>query len=239
MYNFYSRKNIRYSDVSGKILNILPVLIIDEEIFVYDNNFFYKNWLKNKKDKKKENIEYLFPIENLETIEIIKKNQNNLELINLNNIFDKDNEKDNLFVIIDFNEQKTKFFLKGTISSKKIIRNLILTNKTNEKIEYQDVLIFLKKEILELVKSQNIIDIGTPSFLNIDFSLKNLNDLFLFQNILNEIDLVENFNVKEFNNKYAYVNIKYYGKVNKIQEKLIEKGLNIKFKNNQWSARLK
>ena len=239
MYNFYSQKNIRYSDVSGKILNILPVLILDEEIFIYDNNFFYENWLKNKKDKKKENIEYLFPIENLETIEIIKKNQNNLETINLNNIFDKDIEKDNLFVIIDFNEQKTKFFLKGTISSKKIIRNLILTNRTNEKIVYQDVLIFLKKEILELVKSQNIIDIGTPSFLNINFSLKNLNDLFLFQNILNEIDLVENFNVKEFNNKYAYVNIKYYGKVNKIQEKLIEKGLNIKFKNNQWSARLK
>ena len=30
---------------------------------------------------------------------------------------------------------------------------------------------------------------------------------FLFQNILNEIDLIENFNVKEFNNKFA--NIKY------------------------------
>ena len=108
-----------------------------------------------------------------------------------------------------------------------------------EKIEYRDILIFLKKEILELVKSQNIIDIGTPSFLNVNFSLKNINDLFLFQNILNEIDLVENFNVREFNNKYAYVNIKYYGKINKIKEKLIEKGLKIKFKNNQWSARLK
>ena len=53
MYNFYSQKNIRYSDVSGKILNILPVLILDEEIFIYDNNFFYENWLKNKKEKKK------------------------------------------------------------------------------------------------------------------------------------------------------------------------------------------
>ena len=181
----------------------------------------------------------MFPLENLETIEAIKKNQNNLETINLDNIFDKDSEKDNLFVIIDYNNQKIKFFLKGTISSKKIIRNLSLDNNTTEKIEYQDILIFLKKEILELVKSQNIIDIGTPSFLNVNLSLKNLNDLFLFQNILNEIDLVENFNVKEFNTKYAYINIKYYGKINKIKEKLIEKGLNIKFKNNQWSARLK
>ncbi len=239
MYNFYSQKNIRYSDVSGKILKILPVLILNEEIFIYDNNFFYENWLKKKVDKKTENIEYLFPFENLETIEIIKNNQNNLETINLNNIFDKDNEKDNLFIIIDYNKEKTKFFLKGTISSKKIIRNLSLTNNMAEKIEYRDILIFLKKEILELVKSQNIIDIGTPSFLNVNFSLKNINDLFLFQNILNEIDLVENFNVREFNNKYAYVNIKYYGKINKIKEKLIEKGLKIKFKNNQWSARLK
>ena len=239
MYNFYSQNNIRYSDVSGKILKILPVLILNEEIFIYDNNFFYENWLEEKEEKKIENIEYLFPLENLETIETIKKNQNNLESINLDNIFDKDSEKDNLFVIIDYNNQKIKFFLKGTISSKKIIRNLSLDNNTTEKIEYQDILIFLKKEILELVKSQNIIDIGAPSFLNVNLSLKNLNDLFLFQNILNEIDLVENFNVKEFNNKYAYINIKYYGKINKIKEKLIEKGLNIKFKNNQWSARLK
>ena len=61
----------------------------------------------------------MFPIENLETIEIIKKNQNNLETINLNNIFDKDIEKDNLFVIIDFNEQKTKFFFKRNYFVKK------------------------------------------------------------------------------------------------------------------------
>ena len=239
MYNFYSQNNIRYSDVSGKILKILPVLLLNEEIYIYDNNFFYENWLEKKEDKKTENIEYLFPIENLETIETIKKNQNNLEKINLDNIFDKDHEKDNLFFIFYYNKQKIKFFLKGTISSKKIGRNLSLDNNVTEKIEYQDILIFLKKEILELVKSQNVIDIGAPSFLNINFSLKNLNDLFLFQNILNEIDLVENFSVKEFNNKYAYVNIKYYGKINKIKEKLIEKGLNIKFKNNQWSARLK
>ena len=97
----------------------------------------------------------------------------------------------------------------------------------------------MKKEILELVKSQNIIDIGAPAFFNVNLTLKKQNDLFLFQNILNEIDLVENFNVKEFNNKYAYINIKYYGKINKIKEKLFEKGIDLNFVNNQWSARLK
>ena len=239
MYNFYSQNNIKYSDVSGKILKILPVLLLNDEIFIYDNNFFYENWIENTKEKKNENIEYVFPIENLETIEAIKKNQDNLEIVNLDNIFDKDIEKDNLLIIIDYDKQKTKFFLKGTISSKKIIKNLTYMDKKVEKIEYLNVLKFLKKEILELVKSQNIIDVGAPSFLNINLSLKNQNDLFLFQNILSGVDLIENFKVKKFNNRFAYINIKYYGKINKIREKLIEKGLDIKFNNNEWSARLK
>ena len=188
--------------------------------------------------KKNENIDYIFPIENLETIETIKNNQDNLELINLNEIFDKDIEKDNLLVIINYDKQKTNFFLKGTISSKKIVKNLFLRSK-NEIIEYPMILKYLKDEILEIVKSQNIIDVGAPSFLNISLSLNKQNDLFLFQNILSEIDLVENFNVTEFNNKIAYINIKYYGKINKIREKLIQKGLDINFSNNQWSARVK
>ena len=69
--------------------------------------------------------------------------------------------------------------------------------------------------------------------------LKNQNDLFIFQNILSEIDLIENFNVKEFDKNFAYLNIKHYGKINKIKEKLTEKGLDIKLINDQWSARLK
>ena len=239
MYNFYSENNIKYSDVSGKTLKILPVLLLDDEIFIYDNNFFYENWIENTKEKKNENIEYVFPIENLETIEAIKKNQDNLEIVNLDNIFDKDIEKDNLLIIIDYDKQKTKFFLKGTISSKKIIKNLTYIDKKVEKIEYSNILKFLKKEILELVKSQNIIDVGAPSFLNINLSLKNQNDLFLFQNILSGVDLIENFKVRQFNNRFANINIKYYGKINKIREKLIEKGLDIKFNNNEWSARLK
>ena len=55
-----------------------------------------------------------------------------LEMVNLNNIFDEDTDKDNLLIIIDYGKQKTKFFLKGNISSKKIIKsekNLLKTPK--------------------------------------------------------------------------------------------------------------
>ena len=60
MYNFYSKNNIKYSDVTGKILKILPSFNIKDEIFIYDNNFFYKNWLKNLKNKIKMKISNIF-----------------------------------------------------------------------------------------------------------------------------------------------------------------------------------
>ena len=199
---------------------ILPVLIKGEEIFVYDNNFFYNNWISSSKDETNENIEYIFPLEDLETIELIKKNQNNLENIKLDDIFEKDNQTDNILLIIDFNKKKTNFFLKGKISSKKIIKNFVMVNKIDNEIKYSEILDYLKKEILELIKSQNIIDVGTPSFLNVTLSVDKQSDLFLFQNILSEVDLVESFSVMEFNNKFAYVKIKYYGKINNLRETL-------------------
>ena len=239
MYDFYSKNNIRYSDVSGKIVKILPVLIKEEEIFVYDNNFFYNNWISVSKEKTNENIEYIFPLEDLETIELIKKNQNNLENIKLDDIFEKDNQTDNILLIIDFNKKKTNFFLKGKISSKKIIKNFVMVNKIDNEIKYSEILAYLKKEILEIIKSQNIIDVGTPSFLNVTLSVDKQSDLFLFQNILSEVDLIESFSVMEFNNKFAYVKIKYYGKINKLREKLIEKKLTLDLVNNQWNAKVK
>ena len=108
-------------------------------------------------------------------------------------------------------------------------------------IDYRDV----KSHQNELIfycsdfNLQNLIDVKTPSFLNVNLSFNNQSDLFVFQNILSEMDLIENFNVQEFNNKYAFIKIKYFGKINKIKEKLIEKDIDINFINNQWHARLK
>ena len=211
MYDFYSKKNVRYSDVRGKNIKILPILLVKKETLIYENNFFYKNWINetSKSNKKNEIIEYILPLENIEVIEQIKKNQDNLESIQLNKIFDENVEKDNLLIIINYNAKLSKIFLTGSISTKKITKNLSFSKNSEEEITYPELMVFLKKQIKEIVKSQNVIDINTPTFLNIKLELKNKNDLFIFQEILNRIDLIDNFNVSEFNNKSAYIKIKY------------------------------
>ena len=60
MYNFYSQNNIKYSDVTGKIIKIMPVLLKENQILIYDNNFFYENWLKNDDKKKNETLNIFF-----------------------------------------------------------------------------------------------------------------------------------------------------------------------------------
>ncbi len=241
MYNFYSLNNIKYSDVRGKSIKILPVLLLNNEIFIYENNFFYENWLSNNKKEKIENknIEYSLPLENLEVIEKIKKNQNNLEELILDDIFDENLEKDNLLIIIDFKEKRSNIFLKGNISSKLIVKNLVVVDDSVKKFNYQNIMLFLKKEILEIMKSQNVIDIRTPSFLKIKLNFEKKNDLYLFQNILYEIDLIESFNIREFNNKYAYIRVKYFGKTNIIKEKLLQKGLDLKLDDNEIIAKVR
>ena len=83
---------------------------------------------------------------------------------------------------------------------------------------------------------QNIIDISTPAFLNINLILKITT--YNIQQILNEIDLVENFQVREINNKNANIKIKYYGKTNVISEKLLKRGIKIDLENEIWKVSL-
>ena len=167
-------------------------------------------------------------------MELLKKNSDNLESIDLSKLFDEYKSKDNLFIVINYGKKNTKVFLKGYISSKMIIKNI---NLKDEKIlEYQNILITLKKEIFEIIKSQNIVDISRPSFLNLVLKMNQENDLIELQTLLNEIDLIENFHVNELNNKFAKIKIKYYGKINVISEKIKDKGLKLEIENNQWKV---
>ena len=241
LYNFYYKNDVKYSDISGKDLEILPILVMNNEILIYKDNFFYNNWnnLTNNYSIDQDLIEYILPLENIELLDHVKKYKNNLESIELSKIFDEFKEKNNLFIIINYDKKVVKVFIKGIISEKKIIKNLkfeIIDDQ--ESSSFDKILIKLKKEIFELIKSQNIIDIRTPSFLNVSLIMQKQNDLLVFQNLLNEIDLIENFNVKEFNNIFADIKIKYYGKINKITEKLEEKGLSFQVEGELWKVRV-
>ena len=216
------------------------MVIKKEDLVIYSGNYFYNNWNTEEIDKnKKKQIEYILPVENLENIELIKKYKSNIEDIKTLELF-KEYEIDNkLLVAIFDNETDIKVFLKGDIS-----RNKIFKNYKYEKIFLagpdfnKEIIKKIKNEILEIIKSNNLIDIRTPAFLNLNLEIKNKNDLYKAQEIIEQIDLIESFNVIELNKSYTKIKIKYFGNINYITEKFLENGIRVSNNNNEWKIEI-
>ena len=85
---------------------------------------------------------------------------------------------------------------------------------------YKEVVTQSKKEIINLIKSENLIDIRTPSFLSAKFDIKKSSNLVELNSIIKNIDQIENVYVQEFNKDYMFLKIKYLGKLDKIINQL-------------------
>ena len=78
---------------------------------------------------------------------------------------------------------------------------------------YKKIIRDSKKELINIVKSKNLIDISTPSFLNVKLNLNKKSNLVEFNSRIKNIDLIENIYVQEFNKDYIFLRIKYLGKL--------------------------
>ena len=86
-------------------------------------------------------------------------------------------------------------------------------------------------------KSQNLIDIRTPSFINAKFKLsKKQSDGA--QQAVEKIDLVQNIFIQQFNKNYINLRIKYLGKIDKIIALLKNQNIFLKFENEEWNLKI-
>ncbi|MDC3233312.1 hypothetical protein OAW36_04025, partial [Pelagibacteraceae bacterium] len=92
--------------------------------------------------------------------------------------------------------------------------------------------------IKDLIKSQNLIDVRTPSFLNAKIKLNNKNNLIKFKERLKKIDLINNFYVQQLSKDYVLVKIKYLGKINKIINKLKDEKINLIMIAGEWQLNI-
>ena len=160
--------------------------------------------------------------------------------LDLKNIFTEYSKKNIALIIIEENSSgKNKIFLKTNIMGKDINKSLFFKDieKKNSNF-YDDIIIKAKSEIINLIKSQNLIDIRTPSFINIKFFMDKKNNLVELDNRIKKIDLIENLYFLEINRKYVILKIKYLGKINKIIDQLKVQNILLEFKNDQWSLEI-
>ena len=233
IHELFYKRGILYSEILDKELYTLPILISDSEIYIFNNNFFYENWNLVPQD---DLIEFILPLENIEIIQNINKKKNDLINLNIDFLF-KEYQNKNLALVFIINNKRNeqKIYLKTKIQGKKISKNLsfkiqnVNLNEFNKKIISE-----IKKELINIVKSENLIDIRTPSFLNVKFNLDKKSNFVDLSSRMQNIDLVENVYVQEFNKDYMKLRIKYLGKIQKIINQLKDKKINLQLINDQW-----
>jgi len=233
IHNFFYNRNILYSDIISTEVILFPLLKKEEQYFIYTKNYFYENW----NDKKSDNlIQYTLATENIENIQKINSSKDNIYKLEVSDFF-KEYEIDNIvFANIEINKDTAEVFLNTRIEGKKINKNLSINKKKNlnNKEFYREIILEINNVIRDLIKSQNLIDVRTPSFLNVEIKLNKKSNLIEFSDRLKKIDLIDNFYVQQLNKDYVLIKIKYLGKINKIINKLKDQNINLKMIAGQW-----
>ena len=233
IHDLFFKRGISYSEILDNELYVLPVLIKDNEVNIFNNNFFYENWNKIYED---DLIEFILPLENIEIIQKISNFKNNLIDLNIVDLFKEYTNKNLALVLIedDKNENFT-VYIKTKIEGKKISKSLKLKKqKSNYKKNYQTIITDSKKELIDLIKSKNLIDIRTPSFIKVKLNFNKKNNLVELNSRISKIDSIENIYVQEFNKDYMNLKIKYLGKLEKIISLLKKNNIELKLTNESW-----
>ena len=232
MYEFFYQNKILYSDIINTEIVLLPLFISDKQYFLYTKNYFYENWNNDTSDNL---IQYTLPVESIESIQIIEKNKDNIYDLNFSDFFKEYDLENMAFVIIEINKDIAQIFLNTKITGKKLNKTLSINKANlNQKDFYNKIILETKYKITNLIKSENLIDVRTPSFLNAEIKLNKKSNLIELNNRIKGIGLIDNFHVQKLNKDYALVKIKFLGKIDKIINELKDQNINLKMIQGQW-----
>ena len=232
IHNLFYKREILYSDIVDKDFYVLPIFLKQNEIYIFSNNYFYEYWNEFNDD---DLLEFILPLENIEIIQRINKSRNNLLNLSIDSIFKEYTNKNTALVLIEEDElKKEKIYLKAKIQGKFISKNLNLKKNLKENNSKKRVISLLKEEITNLVKSENLIDIRSPSFINVKLDLNKKNNLVFFNSKIKKIDLIEEIFVLELNKDFVNIKIKYLGKLERMINQLKKDNIIIQLINDEW-----
>ena len=237
VHEFFYLLNILYSDITNTEVVFFPLLKKETNYFVYTKNYFYENW---KTENIKNLIQYSLPVENIENLQTINLNEENIYKLNITDFFQEYEKENIVFSIIEIKEKSAEVFLNSRIEGKKIKKTISITKNKNieDNVFKKKIINEINNVIEDLIKSQNLIDVRTPSFLNAEIKLSKKSNLIEFDKRLKKIDLIDAYYVQQLNKDYILIKIKYLGKIQKIIRKLNEQNITLKMTNGQWQINI-
>ncbi len=235
IFNYLEKKNIYPSQIKNEKFLFIPI-IIDEKIndlSIFSNNPIYDNW--NVNIQTHELIEYLLPSEDLEDFNLIKKNLKSIETYDFNEIIEKYYLKNYIISLIFKSNNEIRVLSKIYNNNNEIIKNNSFQNinLTNDK----DLDLFmnsLKNLFEDTWKKLNEINTSIKLSLIVKTENGNLEKSSRFELDLDDIELVHDYAIQKFDNKFIFYEILFNGTVQNFINIMKSKNYNLNTQKKIW-----
>ena len=141
--------------------------------------------------------------------------------------------------MINYDNKKLKIYLKTRFENNDISKNFLYDLENfNDNLKLEFILKDLKLKITDLWKETNLVNLLMPLTINVKFNHKNLNELDNLKKTLSNVNIVDNFDLKEFTINSSDFKIYYYGNPKKLKSELLSFGYNLKDDHGYWELKL-
>ena len=235
IFNYLESKNIFPSQIIKEKFLFIPVIVDQSstDLLVYSNNPIYRNW--KKEDKRDYLIDYILPTEDLEDLNLIKKNYSDLENYDFEEIIKKYFLDNSIIALIFKDQNQIKILSKINIRDKKVIKSNSFNNiKLNNSEDINKLVDNLKIIYEDFWKENNLINTSIKLPLLIKVDNKNFNLSEKFEITLNKIDLISNYSISKFNKDFIYYEVIFNGTIKNFINLMKDQNYNFDTQKKTW-----
>ena len=211
IFKYLEKKNIFPSIPLKKKFLFIPV-IIDEnnkDLLIFDNKIF-KEW--NDHLESYHLINYLLPTEDLEDINLIKKNFDLIEEYDFREIIDKYYLENSIISLIFKNDKEIRVLSRITNSNGVVLKNQTFSNiDSNNSNDVKLLIEDLKLIYEDHWKQSNQINTSIKLPLSIRINNSNNSKIFKFEKVLQDTDLINDFFISKFDKDHIYFKVIFNG----------------------------
>jgi len=236
--NFLEKINIFPSiPIRNKVL-LIPILVDTntDNTYLFNNNIFYKNWNITKKNYQL--LDYILPSEDLEDLNKIQEMSDSIETHDFINLLKKYNSKDYIISIIYKSDNDIKILSKINFNNSLKINNQNYSEvDLSNKKDFDKILTNVKNIYEDEWKKNNEINTSIKLPLTISIKSKDYKRIIKLEEAFTSIDLISNFYILKFNNKFTEYRIIYNGSPKNFVSSMNNKEFDLITENNVWTIK--
>jgi len=235
IFKYLENNNIFPSIPKKKIFLFIPIIIDEDKknLALFSDSKIFNEWNDYKESFYL--IDYLLPTEDLEDINLIKKNYDEIEKYNFAEIINKYNLSDSIITLIFKNQNNIRILSRVTVNDNIVIKNLSFSNIDLDNKQNRENLISNLKIVYEDYW-KNFNKINTSIKFPIYIKIKGNDNLKVsnFENTLNEIDLIYDYYILKFDKDFIYYHIIFNGTPDNFLKLMKKKSFDLNTQNKTW-----